>query len=375
MRAHLRNWIHQELWDQVPVCIAVVDPDFQVVEANHAFAEKFGEWQSKFCFKVYKGRDARCLSCAAAESFADGKVRVREETGVGRNGDRTDYLVHMVPLITPDGQIPYVIEMSTDISLTKRLEREKREAERLAAVGETVAGLAHGVKNLLMGLEGGVYVFRSGMEKGDQKRLVNGWRMLENNIQRISAFVREFLEFARGKTPQVEMVSPNVIVENVVELFCDKARLEGIGLEANLQADLPSLPMDAEGIHTCLVNLVSNALDACALSDRPGRSVEVSTLLNEERLILQVSDDGCGMDYEVKKRVFTTFFTTKATGKGTGLGLLTSKKIVQEHGGSISFESEPGRGSLFRLEFPLDRLPSCSEAAGAPATGGTDVQE
>ncbi len=375
MRAHLRNWIHQELWDQVPVCIAVVDPEFQVVEANRAFTEKFGEWQSRACFRVYKGRDARCLSCAAAESFADGKVRIREEAGVGRNGDRTDYLVHMVPLITPDGQIPYIIEMSTDISLTKQLEREKREAERLAAVGETVASLAHGVKNLLMGLEGGVYVFRSGMEKGDQKRLVNGWRMLENNIQRISAFVREFLEFARGRTPQVEMVSPNRIVENVVELFCDKARLDGIGLKANLQADLPAFPMDADGIHTCLVNLVSNALDACALSDRSGRSVEVSTLLGEGRLILQVSDDGSGMDYEVKKRIFTTFFTTKATGKGTGLGLLTTKKIVQEHGGSISFESEPGKGSLFRLEFPLDRLPSCSEAARAPATGGTDVQK
>ena len=174
MKAHLRNWIHQELWDHVPVCIAVVDPKLQVVEANKAFTETFGEWQEKPCFEVYKGRDACCLSCAATESFADGKVRVREETGVNRTGERTEYLVHMIPLVTPEGQVPYVIEMSTDISLTKRLEREKREAERMAAVGQTVAGLAHGVKNLLMGLEGGVYVFRSGMERGDQQRLVNG---------------------------------------------------------------------------------------------------------------------------------------------------------------------------------------------------------
>lgn len=171
------------------------------------------------------------------------------------------------------------------------------------------------------------------------------------------------------------MASPNVIVQNVVDLFCDKARLEGIGLEANLQADLPSFPMDSDGIHSCLVNLVSNALDACALSDQPGRSVEVSTSQTADCLILQVSDDGCGMDYEVKKRIFTTFFTTKAAGQGTGLGLLTTKKIVQEHGGSISFESEPGEGSLFRLEFPLDRLPKCGEAAGAPKTGGPDVEE
>ena len=358
----------------MPVCIAVVDHRFEVVEANRAFTNTFGEWRDKPCFRVYKGRDARCRSCAAAESFVDGQVRVREEEGLGRNGDRTDYLVHMIPLVTPDGQIPYVIEMSTDISLTKRLEREKREAERLAAVGQTVASLAHGVKNLLMGLEGGVYVFRSGMERGDQKRLVNGWRMLENNIQRISAFVREFLEFARGKTPHVEMVSPNSIVQHVVDLFFDKARLEGIGLEADLQSDMSEFPMDPDGIHTCLVNLVSNALDACALSDRPGCSVRISTRRDGDRLILQVADDGCGMDYEVKKRVFTTFFTTKATGKGTGLGLLTTKKIVQEHGGSISFESEPGSGSLFRIEFPLDRLPRIDEASRAETTGGTNVQ-
>jgi signal transduction histidine kinase len=267
----------------------------------------------------------------------------------------------MVPLIDEDGRIPYVVEMSSDITELKLLEQEKLSAERLAAVGQTVAGLAHGVKNLIMAIDGGMYVLESGMERGDADRMLKGWEMLKGDMARMKSFVTEFLEFAKGRTPQVRLTDPNGPAREVLCSFRDAAKLKGIELRANLQEGIPPAFLDEEAIHTCLANLVSNALDACEASDKPNRNVVLSSSEREGKLVFEVADDGVGMDYDIKKRVFTGFFSSKASGKGTGLGLLTTRKIVQEHGGKTSFDSTEGAGSVFRLEFPRDRLPRPTE--------------
>ncbi|MGD8897216.1 MAG: PAS domain-containing protein [Acidobacteriota bacterium] len=262
--------------------------------------------------------------------------------------------------------------IALDLRAMKDLEREKLTAERLAAVGQTVAGLAHGIKNVLMGLEGGMYAFQSGMSKGDDERMLQGWAMLEENINRITTFVKEFLEFARGRTPTVHLIDPNEVAAKVVDLFKDKAEMAGIRLAFEPQAGVPPAFMDEEGIHACLVNLVSNALDACETSDKPDPVVTVRTHDHGGALVLEVADTGTGIDYEIRKKVFTTFFSTKGSGKGTGLGLLTTRKIVQQHGGKVSFESTAGSGSIFRLEFPHDRLPRPREAEDALTQTGDE---
>jgi nitrogen-specific signal transduction histidine kinase len=227
----VKDWVRTQLWDNVPVRIAVIDRSFRIVEANQSFQAAYGEWQQKPCFEVYKGKSESCKECAAVHVFTDGMTRVQEEQGVSRERTPTFYLVHMLPLVRSDGTIHYVIEISTDITSIKLLEKQRLEAERLAAVGQTVAGLAHGVKNLLMGLEGGLYVFKSGMQKGDNERMRTGWQMLEEDIGRITSFVKEFLEFAHGRSPKAQSVNPNRIARNVVELFKEKAAMSGIALD------------------------------------------------------------------------------------------------------------------------------------------------
>jgi len=350
------SWISDELFDRVPVAICVIDRDFQVVDANAKFTELYGEWAGHRCYEVYKDRTERCLSCGAAKTFQDGQTREREEEGVDRLGRPTQYLVDIVPVVREDGSIPFIIEMSTDITELKNLQRQKIEAERLAAVGQTVAGLAHGIKNLIMGLEGGMYVVNSGLRNNNEKRVLQGWRMLEEDIGRISSFVKEFLEFAKGRRPRVEMIQPNEVARKVVEHYRERAARQGVDLRLEL-GELGEAPMDADGIHTCLTNLVLNAIDACVMSAKDARHVVLSSQEQDDVLTFEVSDDGCGMDYDIKQKVFTNFFSTKASGKGTGLGLLTTRKIVQEHGGKVSFESTEERGSVFRLEFPRENLP------------------
>jgi PAS domain S-box-containing protein len=247
-----------------------------------------------------------------------------------------------------------------DLREVKRLEQEKLDAERLAAVGQTVAGLAHGVKNILTGLEGGMFLVQWGIEDGRRDKLEEGWKMLDRNFHKITTFVREFLSFAKGRVPVVLPTDPNQVAEEAVALFSEAARERGITIETDFQKAIPEANLDAVAFHRCLANLISNAIDACLVSDDDGDRVIVRTRDRGGNLEFEVEDNGCGMDYEIKRKVFTSFFTTKGT-QGTGLGLLVTKKIVQEHGGSVDIESAPGSGSVFRISLPRHRLPTPAE--------------
>jgi signal transduction histidine kinase len=247
-----------------------------------------------------------------------------------------------------------------DLRELKQLEKEKLEAERMAAVGQTVAGLAHGVKNLITSLEGGMYMLKSGINKGNVDRLQQGVEMLARNTDRISMFVRSFLSFSKGRQIKVQLNKPNDIAKEVVNAHMVRAKDLGIDLRIGAGMTLKSAPMDYESIHECLTNLVGNAIDACRVSEKK-RLCHVTVRTFEENgvIIYEVVDNGSGMDYEVKKKVFTTFFTTKGLG-GTGLGLLMTKKNIQEHGGKIEMESEKGEGTTFRIRLPRNRLPQLS---------------
>jgi signal transduction histidine kinase len=355
MSQDIDRWLRANLFDEVPVSICVIDRQFQIIRANRQFLSEYGPATDRPCYTIYKGRQSRCEDCAAVATFRDGQMRSREEQGAR---GRDHYLVHMVPITRESGEIPYVIEMSTDITLVKRLEQEKRESERLAAVGETVAGIAHGIKNVLMGLEGGLYAVNTGIERGDDARIARGWEMVQENVARISKFVKEFLDFARGREANVRLIDPNAPVRRVARLFEDTAAEVGIVLRVDMQAGLHDAPLDEDGIATGLANLVSNAIDACRVSGTEDpRVVTLSSRECDATLVYEVSDNGQGMDYEISKQVFTKFFTTKGADRGTGLGLLTTKKIIHQHGGRISFTSAEGRGSRFRIELPRADLP------------------
>lgn len=253
-----------------------------------------------------------------------------------------------------------------DLRPLKQLEKEKLEAERLGAVGQTVAGLAHTIKNLLMALEGGMYLLDSGLRKADVPRITEGWQILHRNLEKTTAMVRDFLSFAKGRLPEFRMIDPNAVARTVVDLYREAARQQGVELVLDVAANMAPAPIDPAGIESCLTNLVSNGIDAAILREEPGGRVVVRTRVLPAEVVYEVADNGCGMDPELKERVFTTFFTTKGN-KGTGLGLLTTRKIVQEHGGRIETESTVGEGSLFRIRLPRVRLDALAKASAAAA--------
>jgi signal transduction histidine kinase len=156
------------------------------------------------------------------------------------------------------------------------------------------------------------------------------------------------------------MSAPADIAREVVDMYAPKAEKLNIRLLLDRSRTLEPAPIDYESMHECLTNLVGNAIDACRVSIDGGSRVIVRVYEKKSIIFYEVIDDGCGMDRNVRKKVFTTFFTTKGLG-GTGLGLLMTKKIIHEHGGTIKLTSDPGKGTTFRICLPRKRLPKIAD--------------
>jgi nitrogen-specific signal transduction histidine kinase len=226
------------------------------------------------------------------------------------------------------------------------------QAERLAAVGQTIAALSHDIKNILQGLKSGSEILKMGLKDMDPALLQQGWKNIEKNQARIHNLVADMLSYSKEREPNIESTDLNGIVREVVELLAPRAKELGVELSAWLEEALPRCPADPEGVHRALLNIVSNAVDA--VEDAPEPRVLVSTLREQESewVRLEVRDNGAGIPPEKINDIFRPFVSTKGT-RGTGLGLAVSRKILREHGGDVLVRSEPGKGSLFILRLPL----------------------
>ena len=346
---------YNTLFNRVPCYLTVIDKNFKIVRANDSFRENFGDALNRHCYEIYKRRKSKCLNCPAEKTFKDGKVHNSNQQGIDKNGQRICYIVSTSSIIKDAKNIDYVIEISRDVTAMKKLEEKVIEEKRLGAVGQTVAGLAHSIKNILMGLEGGKYIVSLGLKKNNQELIGQGWEMLERNFDKTTSLVKDFLSFSKGRLPSLEMINPGDLVLEIIDLYKDVAAHSGVELKSEIDEKIKPVPLDKAGIHTCLTNLVSNAIDACLMSEHKGTEVTIKVSEKRNKLIFEVHDNGSGIDYEIKKKIFTTFFTTKGGG-GTGLGLLTTRKIVEEHGGKITVDSQKGKGAIFKMEFLRKRL-------------------
>lgn len=242
-----------------------------------------------------------------------------------------------------------------DLREIKQLQNDLVTSERMAATGQTIAGLAHYIKNILIGLEGGVYIVNKGIRKDDIGKMKFGWDMVQNNIDRVSGVVMDLLNYSREHRPELTLCAPNLICEEVCDLMENKAEQERVRIQRDLDPKLGEIYLDPKGIHRSLLNLVSNAIDACS-TDKTESKAHVVTVATENcgdnTIRLVVRDNGCGIDPNTRKELFTSIFSTKGS-KGTGLGLLITHKIIREHAGSISVDSQPGQGAAFTISIPM----------------------
>ncbi len=223
-------------------------------------------------------------------------------------------------------------------------------AERLAAIGETTAALSHSIKNILQALRGGADVVELGIKNTNLPQASKGWRIVDRNLEKIYNLTMNLLAYSKTREPRLEMINPRALIEECLELIAPMANEKGVMAVADVDRDLPAVPIDPDGLHQILVNLLSNALDAV----EPKRGlirVVCRYDADNRQTVIEVIDNGTGIAPTLMPHLFELFHSTKGN-RGTGLGLAVAKKIVDEHEGAITVKSTPGEGTTFTIRLP-----------------------
>ena len=250
-----------------------------------------------------------------------------------------------------------------------KLYQQGLRAERLAAVGETTAALSHGIKNILQALRGGADVVDMGFRRDDLRQAKKGWGIVERNLERIYGLTLNLLAWSKPRKPKYELVQPARLIRECLELLAPLAAERGVTTAADVEPDLPAVPLDGGGMHQVLMNLLTNALEAMPDNDDPDdtdgknkkrrdRRVTAGCRFDAgaSRLKLWVADTGTGVAPAVREHLFELFHSTKGN-RGTGLGLPVVQKIVREHDGQIDVATKPGRGTTFTITLPVLHRP------------------
>jgi PAS domain S-box-containing protein len=274
-----------------------------------------------------------------------------------KRGEVRDVILTLSRLRTPDGASIGTIGISKDLTREKELQRELLLKAKLAAIGQAITGIQHCLKNMVGSLQGGSYMVDTGLEEGDHALLEEGWAMVREGVVNVTELSSRMLHYVRGWEPDVEETDVAGLATSVCSLNRETARSRGVQLRVETARGLPKVRCDPRLIRAVVMDLLSNAFDACTWKDYDaGEEPEVVLRVHEaeraQHVELEVRDNGEGMGEEVMKNIFTPFFSTRQK-LGTGMGLTLALSIVRLHGGTIEVESEPTRGSTFRVLLPV----------------------
>ncbi|HWP39518.1 MAG TPA: ATP-binding protein [Tepidisphaeraceae bacterium] len=243
-----------------------------------------------------------------------------------------------------------------------KLYQQGLQAERMAAIGETTAALSHSIKNILQALRGGADVVEMGLRNNNLVQAQKGWRIVDRNLEKIYNLTMNLLAYSKPREPKLELVNPRQLINECIELIAPTANEKGVMCVADVDKDHPAIPIDPDGIHQALMNLLSNAIDAVEPHKGLIRVVCRYDADNKQSVI-EVIDNGPGIAPSMMKHLFELFHSTKGN-RGTGLGLAVTRKIVEEHEGSISVQSVPNEGTTFTMRLPVRSMGDPSTTHG-----------
>ena len=239
---------------------------------------------------------------------------------------------------------------------TRNLEiliQEKAEMQdHLYSLGLLIGSVSHGIKGLLTRLDGGIYFLEAGIEKGDADQIEQGRTTLKETAKRIKKLVQDILHYAKERTLRPEAVETDMFVDDIVATAMARIGKTAIDLTVDTKNAPTTVHMEPDSMHSALVSILDNAIDACKKDHaKTAHRVRFSVAEEGRKVVFVVGDNGVGMDPDTRDRLFTLFFSSKGR-HGTGLGLFIANKIVGQHKGTLTVESEPGRGSSFRISIP-----------------------
>ena len=339
--------------------IITVDPDGLIKTFNSGAERALGYSRDEVIGERIEMlfADPRERDIAIAQLEHDDHVMNYETHFKTWDGEIRNVILTLSLLRAPDGTPIGTFGISKDITTRRTLQRQLLQSERLAAIGEAVTGIQHSMKNMLNALKGGSYMVKVGIAKEDLALLEEGWGIVKQGIESMTMLSQKMLHYAKDLKPELERTDLAKLLGTIENVVSQTTRDRGMDFWTEAGEDLPLVLCDSGLIHSVVMDLVSNSIDACAQQvyegGKPTISVAVRHPLRSDYVMIEVSDNGGGMPEDVVKHIFTPFFSTKKK-LGTGMGLTLTKRMVAAHGGTMNVQSEPGSGSTFQILLPID---------------------
>ena len=350
--------------ENVNDAIFLIDLEGRILFSNRRGTELTGyhleEFRDRPIFSLLTPEGAQQAYARLQAAFAGQGVAPFFEAEVIRKDGSRFWAEVSGTNVVKDGQVLGRLAVARDITERKRLREQLVQAEKLATLGQLIAGIAHELNNPLAAMVGHAQMLRLGQQ--DPKVAARADRIVDA-AQRATRIVRNFLTVARRHHPERVAVSVNEIVTKTLELLAYQLRVGNVEVESALAPDLPQIAGDPHQLQQVVLNLVNNAIQAMAPGGQGRLGVTSSLSPDRSTIRLAVTDNGPGIPPEHLPRVLEPFFTTKPQGEGTGLGLAIAQGIVTDHGGTIAVESTLGQGATFTVTLPATAPPATKPAA------------
>lgn len=350
----------QALFDGLPAPIYIVDRDYNLVALNAAgarvaraseenvSAETLAQLLGRRCHVALFNRAEPCPGCRVADTFYSGHGTHRAERRWEADGQAAEWEISTYPIRDESSQTVQAIVFGQDVTEKRRLENSLAQSEKLAAMGQLAAGVAHEINNPLSAIIANTQLLQRDLPPEDDRQ--ESVDLIARAGERALRVVRNLLDFARQDKYELTPTDINDTLENALALVQHQLATQSIRLLTDLAADLPRVEASRDHLQGVWLNLLLNARDA--LNDQSGEIRVTSRRVGNE-LHVTVADTGMGITPEKLPRIFEPFYTTKAPGRGTGLGLAMCHRIVKQHGGHIRVDSRVGQGTLFTIILPL----------------------
>ncbi len=279
-----------------------------------------------------------------------------ESRFLAKDGGIRTVMLTLTRLRDADGEPIGTFGIGKDVTESNALQKKLVHAERFAAIGQALAGLQHALKNMLNAMKGGAYMVKVALKKDDRPLLEEGWAMVHEGIENLTAMTSHMLSYLREWKPQLEEVDLAAMVREIEGFFRKTMEDKGVSLVLDTADETLMVRCDRRLVHSSMMDIISNAVDACMEKEYPeGETPEIRirSFPSDEgsSMTVAVADNGCGMTPGVLANVFAPFFSTKSR-RGTGLGLALTSRTIRLHGGEIEVESELNVGSEFRIIVP-----------------------
>jgi two-component system NtrC family sensor kinase len=340
------------LFDNLDDELYIIDRNYNVVAVNRARAERVGlepqKLVGKLCYRVLEAQVKPCLECRAQETFTNRKKTNRTERIRGIGSQPVEREIYTYPILDVEGNVSQTILQLRDVTDQRRLEASLVQAEKLAALGQLAAGVAHELNNPITAVIANTQLLQRELDPDHVD--MESVELIELAGKRAQRVVRALLDFARQEAEEFRLVDVNHTIAQALSLVERQWEKANVELVRDLTSELLQVDGNADHLQGVWLNLLVNAYDA--LEGKPGR-VTVQSKKQGQNILVRVEDNGVGINSIDIKRIFEPFFTTKAPGTGTGLGLATSFRIIEQHQGKIEVDSNPGAGTIFTVRLPI----------------------